>query len=187
MRTRLLFIFLASCGAEPADELRWYTTCGDPACAGYAGPTDGLPQCTEEVEGEPCSDAAARCDPEDACNTRLICATEDPKQGEGGCPISRRAYKHDVRYLDPAAVERVRKDALDLPLATWRYNGAPASDPPRLGFVIEDRPASPAVSPDGAHVDVYALAAMAIATAQAQEREIAALRARIDALEAARR
>lgn len=170
-------------GEPPPVEPTWFTTCGDPSCSGYAGP-GGLQACTTEVEGQPCATAGELCDLEDDCNADLICAEEDPKADPGGCPISLRRYKHDIRYLDAAGLESVRRATLDLPLATWRYNGSDPAADPRLGFIIDDRPRSPAVAASGGHVDVYGLASMAIATVQAQEQEITRLRARQAELEA---
>jgi hypothetical protein len=176
-----LLWLIAGCGEEP---LAWYTTCGDPACGGYRGPTEGLAVCADEAEGAVCAEAGAECDLQTDCNTRLVCAVEDPKLGEGGCPISRKRHKRDVHYLDAAEVEAVRRDVAAMPLATWRYLDAPPASRPRLGFLIDDRPELPAVALDGEHVDLYGLASMAIAAVQAQERELAALRARTSALEA---
>jgi hypothetical protein len=176
----LLPLLLACATAEPA----WYSTCGDPACEGYAGPQEGLEPCADQVEGAACAERGAECDLEDVCNTRLVCATEDPKDTEYGCPISRRRHKHDIRYLGPAEVEALRRATIDLPLTTWRYNGSDPAARPRLGFLIDDRPEIPAVAADGEHVDVYGLASMAIATVQAQQSEIAALRREQASLEA---
>lgn len=173
-------VSLVSCAPEPV----WYATCGDPICQGYTGPFDGVDPCTSEAIGGACDELDAQCDPQDACNARLVCATEDPTQSAGGCPESLRKFKHDIRYLGASEIEALRKAALDLPLATWRYNGSDPSTAPRLGFIIDDRPTLPAVAADGQHVDVYGLASMAIATVQAQQSEIEALRARQAALEA---
>lgn len=186
MRLIPLMLLLLACDGElPAEtELSWFSTCGDPACSGYSGPFAGVEACTDETEGAPCTEDGAQCDPVSDCNARFVCAAEDPKLGEGGCPISLRKYKHDIRYLNAAEIEALRQATVDLPLATWRYNGAAPSTPPRLGFIIDDRPTSPAVAPGGAQVDVYGLASMAIAALQAQERELAALRAQQASLEA---
>jgi hypothetical protein len=174
----------ADSDAPPAEPV-WFSTCGDPACGGYNGPTDGIPACSEEVEGVACATAGATCDLGDDCNTRLVCATEDPKGDSGGaCPVSRAKYKHDIHYLTADEVDAVRRATLDLPLATWRYNGADPASRARLGFILDDRPTLPAAALDGEHVDVYGLASMAVATVQAQAREIEALRATQASLEA---
>ena len=184
MRTLALLFLLGCAGGEPAEDLKWYATCGDPVCNTYSGPFEGVDLCTTEVPGDACATADAECDPVNDCNATLICASSDPTQGEGGCPISRRAYKHDIHYLAPTELDAVRKTALDLPVATWRYNGSDEAAAPRLGFIIDDRPTIPAVAVDGQHVDVYGLATMAIAAVQIQQQEIAALQARIAELEA---
>jgi hypothetical protein len=85
--------------------------------------------------------------------------------------------------LPAVAACGVADEALHIRLATYRYRpeaGDPA--PTHLGFVIEDDPASPAVTPDRQHVDLYGYVSMAVATIQEQAREIDALRARVDAL-----
>ncbi len=101
MRIWIITAALAALGGCPGDdggetgggeaELRWYTTCGDPACSGYGGPFDGEDLCSEvegAIEGELCETEGQQCDPVDDCNARLICAAEDPKDQTGGCPIS---------------------------------------------------------------------------------------------------
>ncbi len=179
--------------SEP--KLQWFFTCGDPVCNGYTGPTDGVALCDKEEAGSSCTDEGAACDPEDDCNALLTCAAEDPTAQEGGCPISRRAYKHDIRYLNEAERDAAGAQALQLHLATWAYNHAPPGERAHLGFIIDDLDAgSPAVSVDGDHVDLYGYTSMAVAAVQAQdkrlrddeariaqlERELAELRARLD-------
>lgn len=175
---------------SPEGELQWYTTCGDPVCGGYSGPTEGVALCTTEVEGASCSPEGARCDPQDDCNALMVCATEDPKAQEGGCPISRAAWKAGIHYLSADERDRVAAELLATRLARYRYTGERADVPERLGFIIEDAPQSPAVRPDGERVDLYGYTSMAVATLQAQqaeiealEAELAALRARLDQLE----
>lgn len=55
----------------------------------------------------------------------------------------------------------------------------------RLGFLIDDDPASPAVRPDGERVDLYGYTSLAIAALQEQQAEIDALKAEVEALKAA--
>ncbi|MCB9682080.1 MAG: tail fiber domain-containing protein [Alphaproteobacteria bacterium] len=177
---------LAGCadGTGPTTTLAWYSTCGDPVCNTYSGPFDGVPVCASESEGASCDVAGATCDLENDCNQQLVCAGEDPKDQTGGCPISLRRYKRDVHYLTPDELGRVGQATRSLRLATWRYLWDAGDAPPRLGFVIDDDPTSPAVAADGQHVDVYGLASMAVAAVQAQQAELDALRARTVELEA---
>lgn len=186
---RLLFFALAlACTDGPTTDtkdadLSWYTTCGDPACSGYSGPFDGVPLCTTEQESTSCPTADLTCDLQDDCNALLICATEDPKEQEGGCPISRKRHKTDIDYVDAADLDRLRKEALGLRLATWRYTTSAPDTHPRLGFLLDDHPTGHAAALDGEHVDVYGLASLALAAVQAQQQEIDALRATNEALE----
>lgn len=184
-----LVVGFRSCQPEP--DSTWFFTCGDPVCRGYTGPFDGVPICTDEIVGDACTEMDALCDPEDSCNAKLICATEDPTAGEGGCPISRRKYKHDIQYLDAAQSRSVAATALNMKLSTWRYNWDPPEAPAHLGFVIDDAEGSYAVTADGDHVDLYGYTSLALAAAQYQDRQlkdhaaqIATQRAQIAALEA---
>lgn len=179
----LVGALLACTGDDPEDPF-WYSTCGDPVCETYRGPFDGVPACQAEAEGEACESGAldAQCDLENACNQFLICATEDPKDTEFGCPISKRAAKRDIVYVDANEREQLRQQALATKLATWRYRHEGADGRPHLGFIIEDQPGSPAVRADGERVDLYGYASLALAAVQAQEAELAALRAEVAAL-----
>ena len=179
--------FAACGGSEPPEpaETQWWFTCGDPACSGYGGPFDGVPLCADEVEGDPCDAEGDECDPVDGCNALLTCAVDDPKADPGGCPISLAAYKTEIRYLDDTALRATADEALRLRLATWRYRSEAVGTRPHLGFVIDDRPASPAVATDGRKVDLYGYASLALAAVQVQQAEIAALRAEVEALRTA--
>jgi len=195
-RNLLLLSIISGClgkddtGAFP-ETLLWYTTCGDPACGGYTGPFAGVPLCDGQEAGTACVEDGAECDPVDDCNALLRCTSEDPKAQEGGCPISLRAFKKDIRYLDPDERDALAGQLLSTKLARYRYKDASEGSPERLGFLIDDQPASPAVRPDGGHVDLYGYTSMAVATIQAQQAEIetlkaqiALMQARLDALEA---
>ncbi len=169
-----------SCGWEirqcPAEGLQWYATCGDPVCG--AGHHDsGLPLCTTEKAGDPCATAGASCDPVNDCNSYLVCASEDPRQQEGGCPISRRAFKQDIHYLSPGEKSTYVDELMRIRLATYRYRAAP--DRMQLGFIIEDQEPSAVVDSGRDMVDLYAYTSMVVATLQAQSEEMRALRVEI--------
>jgi len=165
---------------------QWYLTCGDPACQGYTGPFPGVPLCSEAgtSAGDPCAadELGAECDPEDSCNARLVCATEDPTQQTGGCPISRVEHKQKVAYLSEAEREATRQQLLALRLARWEYRGDLDDGAVHMGFLIDDAPTSPAVRPDGEHVDLYGYTSMAVAAIQQQQAELDELRAELKAL-----
>jgi hypothetical protein len=162
----------------------WYMGCGDPVCGGYTGPFTGVNLCTSETLGDACAPEGEQCDPEDGCNALMVCATEDPTQQDGGCPISLRSAKRDVRYLGPTEVGSVRDTLMGVRLATWNYNWDPAESRPRLGFIIDDQPGSVAIQPDGRHVDLYGYTSLAVAAAQAQQSELELLREEVAALRA---
>jgi hypothetical protein len=185
----------ASDGADGGPPLYWYSTCGDPSCGGYRGPTEGVPVCTTEAEGAPCAEAGAQCDMQTDCNTFFVCAAEDPKDQEGGCPRSAARFKHQIHRLDPAARAQAAAAALAVPLSTWRYTDQDPASPAHLGFIIEDlAPAGghhPAVRPGGERVDLYGYTSLTLAAVQEQQAQLEALRAqnaaleeRLDALEA---
>jgi hypothetical protein len=170
-------------GSDPTPPAQWRFTCGDPVCAGHR-PDPAVPTCgAAEQAGEACSTLDARCDPVDDCNRRLVCTTEDPTGGPGGCPISRAAAKRDVEHLDPRQVRALRDALVSVRLASWRYHRDPA-DVRRLGFVIEDGVPPAAVTPDGGHVDLYGYASLAVAAVQEQQREIDGLKRELAALRA---
>ncbi len=164
----------------------WYT-CGDPVCRGATHDTS-IPFCGTREAGDRCRTAGLECEVKgDACNRNLICASSDPTGAPGGCPISKRIYKSDIRYLSAQEADAVRDDLLSMPLAKWEYAAEGAGATTHLGFIIDDVPASPAVSESGDTVDLYGYTSMAVAALQAQQREIEALRAEVDALKAERR
>jgi hypothetical protein len=141
-------------------------------------PPNGPPCAPDAVPEAPCPTPGVACDPGPSCNALLVCSVNELAIA---CPISRRAAKDDIDYLDDAAARRVHDALLRYPLATWRYKTAP-DDARHLGFIIDDVAPSPAVAPDGAHVDLYGYTSMAVAALQVQAKEIAALRAEVAAL-----
>ena len=179
-----------ACGDEQEDtsaqaSLTWYTSCGDPACAGYSGPFDGLETCVDEVEGTACEVEGSACDLETACNNQLVCATEDPTAAPYGCPQSLARFKHRIQYLDDTERESARKQLLATRLATWAYKWDPPERRARLGFLIDDQPDSPAVLADGQHVDLYGYTSLTVAAVQAQEAELASMRTELAETQAA--
>lgn len=103
----------------------------------------------------------------------------------GGCPISRLQYKFDVAYLDDAARARLADDVKAIRLAT--YKDAPSRE--HLGFMIDDMPASPAIDGARDQIDLYGYLSLTLGALQvemtrvdSQERELAALRTRLEAL-----
>ncbi len=181
----LPLIFLAACPTDvDPTQLRWFTTCGSPACGGYQGPFDGVPECTSEVEGDVCATADARCDLVNDCDVLLACVSEDPTQQPGGCPISRRKFKRDIHYLDPAERDEAAKQALSMGLSTWSYNWDAPDARRHLGFIIDDQEGSRAVTADGDHVDLYGYTSLTLAAVQADHARLEAQQAEIDALKA---
>jgi hypothetical protein len=169
---------------DPVDmspELRWYSTCGDPACGGYNGPWEGVPACGEITEGDACEVEGESCDFMSDCNAQMICAVMDPKQVEGGCPISRSRFKQDIDYLDAAEREGYYRQLLEIDLATYRYRER-SDRKLQLGVILEDNEQAVWTDPANDRVDLYGYSSLAVAGVQAQAAELAALRAELDEL-----
>ncbi len=121
------------------------------------------------------------------------CATEGycAEQADGldcGCGVccceSRRGVKRDIAYVDDDGLQALHDEILRTRLATYRYKAEGAAARERLGFIIDDQEASPAVAADGHHVDLYAYASLAVAAVQVQARQIEALEREIEGLRA---
>lgn len=101
--------------------------------------------------------------------------------------ISQRAFKADIVYLSEREREALARQALEIPLARYRYRDEAADARRRLGFLIDDQPnPSPAVMEDRLHVDEYGYTSLLLVTVQQQAREIAELRQRLEKLERAK-
>lgn len=178
----------SNAGGSSIASLRWYTTCGYPVCrvpALDAGVVDAGPPCP--AVGTSCGTQGMTCGTRtDAnCGTILICASQDPKAGVGGCPISSKKYKNDIEYLGDTELQKLHDEALGIKLATYKYKTqVDDPTPTHLGFIIEDNPQSAAVDSMHNRVDMYGYVSMVVAGMQVQEKEIAQLRKE---LEAARR
>lgn len=179
----LLFVvlLLPACGADPTPPPRWYFTCGDPVCESHR-PDPATAPCSYETPGEACRPEGARCDPIDECNRLLVCATSDPTEQPGGCPISSARFKRDIEYLDEADLRRLHAELRRFRLASYRYRRAGPAGPTHLGFIVEDVGSSAAVDAEHDRVDLYGYASMAVAALQVQAKEIDSLRAEVSAL-----
>jgi len=176
-------------GDGGATALHWFSVCGPPVGGvGDAGAADsGVVSCTTEQEGETCPIAGVECQP--TTGTPLRCAASDPKLQPGGCPISSRRFKQGIRYLSDRDLERIAREVEHIRLAHYSYKSDPAARE-RLGFIIEDDPASPALEEGMTQVDLYGYTSMLAAALKIQARkleqqsaELATLRKKINALE----
>lgn len=105
-------------------------------------------------------------------------------QSSGGAR-SLSTFKTGIDYIDDAERMRLRDAVLGLRLARYSYTDDPLGAR-RLGIILDDASTlGVSLTADGTHVDVYAYASLAVATVQQQQRELAELRARLTALEAA--
>lgn len=174
--------------AGSTDPYKWFQTCGDPVCSGWKEKKE-IPLCKDEAVGGGCGGKGDKCDPKNGCNAVLVCTDKDPKAGPGGCPISKRAVKKDIRYLDAIAEQSYAAQLYDLKLATWKYKQGDGAT--KLGIIIDDLPRSVAIDGRGDRVDLYSYTSLAIAAVKQQRRliarqqvEMAQLRAEIESLKA---
>jgi hypothetical protein len=116
------------------------------------------------------------------CGIVMVCAASDPKHGPGGCPISTRKYKDGIEYVDRQQLQQLHDETMGIRLATYRYKPQVADPgPTHFGFIIEDNLQTPAVDPMHDRVDMYGYVSMVVAAMQVQEKEIADLRAQVQA------
>ena len=101
-----------------------------------------------------------------------------------GCPVSTRAAKREIHYLDGDELTRVAARAAGLRLATYRYLDPALGGRRRLGYILEDSPESPSSDLERREVDLYSYSSMALALAQDQRRELRAMQSQIAALRA---
>ena len=167
--------------ADMALPLKWFSTCGDPACSEYRGPTEGLPACTDQVDGETCSVEGETCDLMNACNSQLICATSFDHQM---CPESVASSKTSIVYLNESELQKLAQQTLDLPIAQWKYKRDSKDDPTRIGFIIDEHTKGlPLVRSNQKQVDLYGYTTMAIILLQQQAKTIQNLEKRVKYLE----
>jgi hypothetical protein len=162
--------------------LQWWESCGDPVCQGYDGPWPTVPPCNDIQAGDPCSTEGQTCDFMSDCNAVLVCATEDPKMQEGGCPISRAEFKQDIAYLDASQRDAFYQQVLDMRMATWRYRER-SDQKQHLGVILEDGEDQVWADPAHDRVDLYSYGSLAIVGVQQQADELAELRAAVSALQ----
>jgi hypothetical protein len=118
-----------------------------------------------------------------SCNAQMICAAADPKQVEGGCPISRSRFKQDIDYLDARERDDYYRQLLDIDLATYRYRER-SDRKTQLGVILEDNELGVWVDAANDRVDVYGFTSLAVAGVQAQAAELAVLQAELAAQQA---
>jgi hypothetical protein len=174
-------------------ELTWFTSCGDPVCQGWIEKPEML-ACSEawvqlggpcasegsSCDPHPCATGSGDCDPASGCNGVLTCAASDPK--EDGCPISQRAAKYDIQYLNDVERRVLYEKLTQIPLASWRYKNLGPTAPQNIGFIIEDLKQSPAVQSTGERVNLYGYTTMAVAAFQVQTQQIKKLQGELVAL-----
>jgi hypothetical protein len=98
------------------------------------------------------------------------------------CPISSRQHKDDIRYVNAEELQQLAEEVRRVKLARYHYK-ADTNKTPQLGFIIEDRPNSPAVEPDRDRVDLYGYTSMAVAALQVQNKRLEAQQQQLEAMQ----
>jgi hypothetical protein len=132
------------------------------------------PECPEGIprSGTPCS-GVTYCEYGCEYGGTYRCIDGLWKFDGENCPISTRAAKEDIHYLSADDIQHLAAATEAMRLASYRYRSAEFGSPGRhLGFIIEDNPDVPAVSPTHQTVDLYGFASMLLATTQAQARRL---------------
>jgi hypothetical protein len=184
MRCSSIALLALLCACSGGQELHWFSECGPPVCSQDAGP--GFVPCTAHNEGDACDQPGETCGTASGCSGPLVCAASDPKLQPHGCPVSSRRFKEGIRYLSQHDLAQLAAGVDRIKLATYTYKNDPAARE-RLGFIIEDDPASPAVADGKTAVDLYAYTSMLVAAMQVQAQkieeqgaELAALRQQVE-------
>ncbi len=137
--------------------------------------------------GDPCKngDECAIGPPAECGQAILACKDGTWQLPNNQCPASSRRVKQDIDYVSPADAARLRRELMDVRVASYRYK---AGDPSRhLGFIIEDMPeSSPAVLASRDRVDLYGYLSMAVLAVQEQQKQIDRLEAELARVKAAR-
>lgn len=166
----------ADAAADVASSLKWFATCGDPACSSWHAKV-GIADCaTATTVGVSCSKADELCDPHNDCNGLLKCSDVDPRKGPGGCPISRRAWKSEITYLDDAARQLQAQQLLSTPLVR--------GDDGQLTLLGVTPPAE---QMRDSMLDLYGALSASVATLQSQQQQLDALQAEVQKLKGDRR
>lgn len=135
--------------------------------------------------GEVCAQDSLQCNY--GCNSpngSVVCRNGVWQRGDfRDCPISTVRAKRDIAYLTPAEVDALAEQLRTTRLATYEYTIPSMAGRRRLGFILEDQPHSFAVDPEHSQVDLYGFASLLAATVQSQDRELRAMRLRVEALE----
>ncbi len=142
---------------------------GTPKTWQCTGASLGCPTIRPHI-GTACSQDNQYCQYGDCNSTALRCESGTWHTQMTGCPISTSRYKEGIHYLSSDELHVLASETLETPLANYQYKIGDSH--PRLGFIIEDNPGSPAVVHGKDRVDLYGYTSMAIATLQVQNHQI---------------
>lgn len=161
---------------QPVDPAVWACDAPNPDSACPPG---------QPLRGVACSAEALECDYGCEPGRRRVCTGGLWVEGTapGGCPMSTRRAKRDIEYLGEAEVDALAAAAMSTRLTTYEYIDPALDGRRRLGFIIEDQPASYAVDPERSQVDLYGFTSMLVAAMQSQQRRIETLEGELRALQ----
>jgi hypothetical protein len=158
--------------------LEWWTACGPPVC--MPGTSQFAPCTSSQVRGERCTTQNERCRVgADDCSGVLECSDVNPIVG--ACPISKREFKRDIRYLNDSDTSQLLDELIHLKLTRYVYKQDQQARE-QLGFIIDDGVPDTLLSCEGDRVNLYSYTSLAVASLQAQQKEIARLERELDAL-----
>ena len=144
------------------------------------------PSCPAAIPnyGTACSPEGTNCSYGCEMGTSRICkgglwvAASPP----GGCPVSTRAAKKDIRYLSPTEKEELAEEVDRIPLATYEYTDPVRAGSRHLGFILEDNPVPFGEDAEHNQVDLYGYTSTLVAALQAQSKRIEALELEVRSL-----
>lgn len=190
-------------GASAA--LRYYSDpcgSGDPVGCVFTNPVEipdpKVKKCADlgVSENDVCTESGARCvlaparqeglDGGSGCRqsaSYLTCLAGKRDSGPGGCPVSSRKKKKNVRYLEGDEKERLSREVLGLKVASYEYIDPADGPSPTVGFIVEDTKDAAFVMNEHSRINMMSYTTSLVVTVQQQqsrldklERELSELR-----------
>lgn len=127
-------------------------------------PATGCPAASPRF-GDVCSQEGVNC--EYGCNSpngAVSCRNGVWQCGRfDNCPMSSRTIKRDITYVSVPEADALAAQVRATRLATYEYTIPAMAGRRRLGFILEDQPASFASDPERSQVDLYGYTSLLVA------------------------
>lgn len=147
-------------------------------------PAVGCPAASPRF-GDVCSQEGLNC--EYGCNSpngAVTCRSGVWQRGSfDNCPMSTRALKRDIEYVSATEADALAAQVRATRLATYEYTIPSMAGRRRLGFILENQPASFAADPERSQVDLYGYTSLLVAAVQSQARQIETLQRQVEDLQ----